>query len=86
VTPGIGRREAFLLRVLARSERERAHRASVETAEEADVARTSADIARELDRAFDGLGAGLAQEHHRGLAHRRERREPLASDVMRSCQ
>ena len=81
------RREALLLRVLARRERQRAHRAAVEAAEEADEARPAGDVARQLERAFDRLGAGLAEEAHHRLAHRRELGEPLGRGrVMFSCQ
>ena len=73
-----GRRKALLLRVLARGEGERSHGAAMESAEEADEARASADVARELERAFDGLGAGLAEEAHGRLAERRSLRDALA--------
>jgi hypothetical protein len=72
-----GRIEAFLLRVLARGERERAHRSAVEAAEKADVARAPGDVARELDRAFDRFRAALAEEVHHRLAHRVQRVELL---------
>ena len=67
------REEALLLRVLARGEGERAHRAAVEAAEETDEARAAGDVARQLDRGLDRLGARLAQEAHRFPAlHRRD--------------
>jgi hypothetical protein len=75
---GHRRGEALLLRVLAGGERQRPHRASVESAEEADEARAPGDIARQLDRRLDRLGAGLAQEAHRRLAHGCDARQAFA--------
>ena len=49
---GHRRRKAFLLRVLARGERQRAHRAAMEAAEKADEARSSGHVARQLQRAL----------------------------------
>ncbi len=72
------REKALLLRVLARGERERAHRAPVEAAEEPDEARPPRDVARELERGLDTLRPRLAEEAHRRLVHGRKRRQPLA--------
>ncbi len=51
------------------------------------------DVARELDRRFDGFGARLAEEAHHRFAHRRERgqafrerRHALVPEVARDVQ
>ena len=72
-----GRRESRLLRVLAGGQRQRAHRAAVEAAEERDDPLPARDVARELQRALDRFGAGLAEEAHAGLAERHDRGEPF---------
>ena len=72
------REEPLLLGVLARGERQRAHRPAVEPAEEADEARPPGDVAGELERALDALGAGLREEAQHRLAHRRQLVHALA--------
>ena len=49
----------------------------MKAAQEADEARAAGDVARELERALDRLRAGLAEEAHRRLAHRRQPRQPF---------
>ena len=71
-------REALLLGVLAGGERQRAEGAAVEAAEEPDEARPPGDVARQLQRAFHRLGAGLADEAHRRFAQRRHGGEAFA--------
>ncbi len=71
------RREAGLLRVLAGGQGQRSHRAAVEAAEEGDDPLPARDVARELQRALDRFGAGLAEEAHAGLAERHDRGQPL---------
>ena len=74
---GHGREEARLLRVLAGRERQRAHGAAVEAAEEGDDAAALRHVARELQCALDRLRARLAEEGHARLADRHDRGEAL---------
>ena len=60
MTPGNEGGEAALLLRLGGGERERAHGAAVEGAEEADDVLASGVVAGELQRALDGFGAGVA--------------------------
>ena len=72
------RREAELLRVLARGERERTHGAAVEGPQEREEARAPRHIPRQLDRALHRFRSGLTEEGHRRPVHRRKPRQPLA--------
>ena len=74
--PHQGAEPAALAR-LRRGEREAAERATVEAAEERDHVRTPGRVASQLDRAFDGFGPRVGQEHPRRL-HRRAGGESLA--------
>jgi hypothetical protein len=57
---GNERRETAALLRLGRGQRERAHGASVESAVEGDDVLALGVIARQLQRSFNGLGAGVA--------------------------
>ena len=70
------RREAALLLRLGAGERQRAHGAPVECAEKRDHLLASGVIARHLERALDGLGAGVAVEEPVRPGHGRHGREP----------
>ena len=58
---GYQRAESGALHGLARGERERAHGASVEAAEEGDDLVAAGGVAGQLDGAFHGFGAGVAE-------------------------
>ena len=78
---GNQRREAAFLLGLGGGERERAHGAAVEGAEEGDDVLAAGVIAGQLERALDGLGAGVAVEELVRAGHGRDGREPLGEVV-----
>ena len=69
------RRETALLLRLGRGQRERAHGASVERAEEGDHVLPLGVIARQLQRALDRFGAGVAVVNAMRPGHRRNLRQ-----------
>ncbi len=70
---GHQRPEAAPLDRLARGERQRAHRAAVEAAEERDNVLPARGISRQLQARFDRLGAGVAEKRSRAALGRRRR-------------
>ena len=73
---GNQRREAALLLRLRAGERERAHGAAVEGAQERDHLLAAGMIAGQLEGALDGLGPGVAVEELVRAGHGRDGREP----------
>ena len=71
------RRKAALLLRLGAGERERAHGAAVECAQERDDVLAAGVVAGQLERALDGLGAGVAVEELVRPGHGRHGGEPL---------
>src|SRR4029079_16875326 len=66
------RTETTPLNDLARSERQRTHRATVKRAQEREDALTLGVIARQLDRSFGRLGARITEECADGTVDRRD--------------
>jgi len=69
--------EAFLLRVLAGGEGQRAHGSAVETAQKADEPAAARGEARQFQGRFHALGPRLREEAHRRLLHGRQFIEAL---------
>jgi len=72
------REETFLLRVLARRERQRPHRSAVKPPRKPRKAAAARHVARQLERRLDALCTRLREETHHRLLHRRELIDPLA--------